>query len=312
MNYQKEIIKETSKFRPYSNYTSYPPYHKGQFIEEYFFNYYINNSIITDRIYLPIFWTNINNNSYYNKKEKIKFEQFLSTLDKNFKYFTICQHEDFTDDLEINMTPNKNSLKKLPSDILIFSGSGKISDRYKTDKIICIPHVVSKIKNPILNKKRDIFCSFVGANTHSVRQELYNIYKDDKNFYFSMGEWRIKIEKEKEMEFKDIAERSIFSLCPRGNGPTSYRLWEVMQLGFIPVFIYDNKWLPWIDDIQWDDICVLIKTDEISCLKTLLLNITDSQIKDMVEKISKVYDEYFTLDKVCKTIINKINLNYYE
>jgi len=163
-----------------------------------------------------------------------------------------------------------------------------------------------------LDKKRDIFCSFVGANTHPIRQELYDMYKEDENFYFRLEEWNIKIEKRMEMEFKDVAERSIFSLCPRGNGPTSYRLWEVMQLGSIPVFVYDNKWIPWQDEIKWDDICVFIKTDEISCLKTLLMNISNNQIKYMVEKTSKTYDEYFTMDKVCQKIINKINLNYYE
>ena len=305
--YQREIIKQSSKFRPKSNYTSYPPYHSGPFIEEYFYNYYINNNIKTDRIYLSIFWTNINNNYQYNGDKKIKFEDYLSSLDNNYKYFTVCQHEDLTDSPKLNMTPTEESLKKLPTDILIFSGSGKITDKYKSNNIICIPHVVSPISDPILNKKRDIFCSFVGAKTHPVRQELYDIYKDDEDFYFNMEEWTIKINENKEMEFKDIAERSIFSLCPRGNGPTSYRLWEVMQLGSIPVYIYDNKWVPWEDEINWDDICIFIHVDEISCLKTYLKNISNERINEIRNNINLIYDKYFTLEKVCETIIRKIN-----
>lgn len=307
MTYQQDIILKTKKFRPSSNYISYPPYHSGPFIEEYFYNYYINNNIIIDKIYLPIFWTNINNNSYYNGNKRIKFEKFLSTLDNNYKYFTVCQHEDLTDDAILNTTPTDESLKKLPSDILIFSGSGKITDKYESNKIICIPHVVSPIHNPILNKKRDIFCSFVGANTHPIRQELYDIYKNNKNFYFKMDKWDIKINKDKEMEFKDITERSIFTLCPRGNGPTSYRLWKVMQLGSIPVYIYDNKWIPWVDEIDWEDICIFIHCDEISYLDTYLMNISNKRINDMIRNIKNIYDKYFTLESVCEMIVRKIN-----
>ncbi len=308
---QYQIIKDTKKYRPKSNYPIYPPYHDGYYFEEYFFNYYIKNNIETDRLYIPIFWTNINNNTYYNNNKKIKFNNYLKTLNYEKKYFTVCQHEDFTE--ESNLEPDEKSLENLPKDILIFSGSGKITDKVKLKNIICIPHVVSKIKNPILNKKRDIFCSFVGSfNTHPIRQEIYNIYKDDKDFYFGgIQKWNVKIEKDKEDEFKDITERSIFALCPRDNGPTSYRLYEVMQLGAIPIFVYDNKWIPWEDDIKWDDICIFIHTSEISCLKTLLLNISNDEINQMKNNINDIYDKYFTLDKVCETIIDKLNKEIY-
>lgn len=308
--YQQEIIVDTLLFRPKSEYPTYPPYHIGPYIEEYFFNYYINNNIETERIYIPIFWTNINNNTYYNNSERIYFSDFLKSLDPDKKYFTVCQHEDFRDDN--NLEPNITSLKNLPKDCIIFSGSGKISDKVKNLKsiknIISIPHVVSKIENPILNKERDIFCSFVGSmNTHPIRKELYEKYKDDEDFYFGGTElWDVSVNKEKEIEFKDIAERSVFSLCPRGNGPTSYRLYEVMQLGSIPVYIYDHKWIPWENDIKWEDVCVFINLKEISFMKTYLRNISYNRIIEMRNEINKIYDDYFTLDGVCKTIIKKL------
>ena len=33
---------------------------------------------------------------------------------------------------------------------------------------------------------------------------------------------------------------SLFSLCPRGYGPTSFRLYESIQLGSIPVYIAED------------------------------------------------------------------------
>lgn len=306
-SYQSKIIKDTKKYRPDDCYPTYPPYHKGPYIEQYFFNYYQNNNIETERIYIPIFWTNMNNNAYYNNTKLDNFSKFLKTLDPEKKYFTVCQHEDFSD--VDNLTPDEKSLENLPKDILIFSGSGKLSDKVKLDNLIPIPHIVSKIPNPIKNKNRDIFCSFVGANTHPIRKQIFDLYSEDKNFFIKMDDWNVEVSKEKEELFKDITERSIFTLCPRGNGPTSYRIWEAMQLGSVPVYIYDNKWIPWVDDIKWDDICVFIKCEEISMLKTYLLNISNDRILEMRKNIDFIYDTYFTLDKVCETIIKKIKDN---
>lgn len=308
--YQTTVINNTENFRPKSEYPVYPPYHVGPYIEEYFFNYYTSNNIETDRIYIPIFWTNINNNFYYSGSEKIYFSDFLKSLDPNKKYFTVCQHEDFRDD--DNLEPSIKSLVNLPKECIIFSGSGKISDKTRNIKslknIIPIPHVVSKIENPILDKNRDIFCSFVGSmNTHSIRKKIYEEYKNDKNFYFGGKElWDVKVDKKEETEFKDITERSIFSLCPRGNGPTSYRLYEAMQLGSIPVYIYDHKWIPWMDDINWSDICIFIHINDITLLKTYLLNVSHNKIIEMRNNIRNIYDDYFTLDSVCKIIIKKL------
>lgn len=305
--YQEEIIGGTKNFRPKDNYTIYPPYHTGPYIEEYFFNYFISNKIITERIYIPIFWTNINNNSYYSGNDRIRFSKYLKTLDQNEKYFTVCQHEDFSD--VNNLEPTKESLENLPKDIIIFSGSGKLSDKVKLNNIIPIPHVVSPIPNPILDKKRDIFCSFIGANTHPVRNKLYEIFKDDKDFHIEMDKWNVSVNKEKENLFKDITERSVFTLCPRGNGPTSYRMWEAMQLGSIPVYIYDNKWIPLEDEIKWDDFSIFFSFEEIIYLKTYLMNIPQNKISEMVKNAKEVYEKYFTMDKVCENIIKKINVN---
>lgn len=305
MSYQEEIIEKSEKYRPKDNYPTYPPYHVGPYIEEYFFNYFINNHIKTERIYIPIYWTNINNNAYYSGNKRLKFSNFLEKLDDKYKYFTVCQHEDFKDD--VNLEPDKSSLYILPSDIIIFSGSGKLSDKVRLKNIVPIPHVASPIPNPILDKERDIFCSFVGADTHLIRRKIYEMYKDDKDFFFSIDKWNVNVNKEKENLFKDITERSVFSLCPRGNGPTSYRLLEAMQLEAIPVYIYDNKWIPWEDEIKWDDICIFFKLEEICFLKTYLANISEDRIKEIKNNIKNIYNEYFTMEKVCEKIIKKIN-----
>ncbi|WP_169517111.1 exostosin domain-containing protein [Azohydromonas australica] len=48
----------------------------------------------------------------------------------------------------------------------------------------------------------------------------------------------------KEQEYRQILEKSIFSLCPSGSGPNSIRLWESLGLGAIPVILSDRLALP--------------------------------------------------------------------
>jgi len=37
ISYQQDIIEKTKNYRPVANYPTYPPYHTGPYIEEYFF-----------------------------------------------------------------------------------------------------------------------------------------------------------------------------------------------------------------------------------------------------------------------------------
>jgi hypothetical protein len=44
-----------------------------------------------------------------------------------------------------------------------------------------------------------------------------------------------------------LNQRTQYNLAPRGWGRTSYRLAEIIQLGRIPVYVYDDyEWLPYL------------------------------------------------------------------
>lgn len=40
--------------------------------------------------------------------------------------------------------------------------------------------------------------------------------------------------------WEKLIHTSVFHLCPRGNGPSSYRLYEALQADTIPVYIWDE------------------------------------------------------------------------
>ena len=45
-----------------------------------------------------------------------------------------------------------------------------------------------------------------------------------------------EISKENQLLFKQIMSKSYFSICPRGYVSTSFRLYESIQAGIVPVY----------------------------------------------------------------------------
>ncbi len=133
---QKKIIEETKNLRYLHNYPTYPPYHEGAYIEEYFFNFFIKNLekfTKGERYFLPIWWTDL----YIGNKHKDgTIQKYLDSLDKDLKYFTVTQHD--------NAIQENYNL-----DLLHYSAGGNKGDKW-------LPLCCSPIKNP-QPKNRDIF-----------------------------------------------------------------------------------------------------------------------------------------------------------
>lgn len=281
------MIFTNDNLRPNPTYPTYPPYHTGDYIEDYFYKWVFNKSDELRRDYIAISWTTL-----YCENKDPGIQAFLNNLDNNRRYFTICQHDD---------APRH----RLPDDTLIFSLSRSRIDNPYNKNPIPIPAVCSALpKQPVLEK--DIFASFVGSITHPIRYSLYEVCKSQKDFYFSGQAWSPSISKNKMDEFLNISNRSKFTLCPRGYGNTSFRLYECMQLNSIPVYISDDFYLPWADELDWNEFCIIVKHTELNNLPCILKNISDEQYNSMLNKIKVIYNNYFSLDGVCKNIKDRI------
>lgn len=276
--------------RPPANYPKYPPYHEGGYLEEYFYNWWKSKNIITEREYIDIFWTNIYCNSGDSIHSKLYIQKYLDSLDFRKKYFTVCQHDN-------------GPLEHLPPDTKIFSAGGNRT----FGNIIPIPLICSKIKETNIDKPRDILCSFIGSETHPIRNSIYETWKDDEDFHISYKKWSFNVSNNDFLNFKNVTERSIFSLCPRGYGLSSFRLYESIQLGAIPVYISDKYYLPWTDELDWNEFCVMITPDNIKNLKSILLTYEKDDIKRMSTLARELYRKYFSLDGLCEQILKRIN-----
>ena len=197
------------------------------------------------------------------------------------------------------MTHDDAPRERMPPNTISLSGGGLAGH-------IPIPLIGSGFKS-IESRERDIFCSFVGSNTHPLRAAAAQALAGKEGFYVKVKGWEKNISQEDEIHFKEIMERSIFSLCPRGYGPTSFRLYEAIQAGSIPVYVFDNCWLPYEQSLEWNSFAVLIPSDKIVEMEHILRSISPEEQEKMRTKGLELYEEWFTIPGVYNRIIGKLS-----
>ena len=278
------MIYDFKYLRPYPpKYPAYPPYSKVEdYMEHYFYRFYKNNAKQFEKCehqYIPVFWTTL-----YNDNIPVNTQEYLDALDPRKKYFTINQHDD---GIRYN----------IPQDTLIFSASenGK-------GTIIPIPLITSPI-DIYGNVEKDILCSFVGTITHPIRKKLYDMYHNKNKFYFSKElNWSPLVPDDKLEEFRRITSRSKYTLCPRGNIIQSFRIYETIQLGSVPIIITDKYTYPFGNSIDWNSFSLIISENKIGDIENIINDIPDDTYNDMLRIGKEIYNKNFTLDSMCINI----------
>ena len=108
--------------------------------------------------------------------------------------------------------------------------------------------------------------------------------------------------------FREIIYDSVFGLAPRGYGPTSFRLYETMQMDAIPIYISDVFWLPFEDEIEWDKAAVLVTPDRIDEIPKIVDDLLESgEFEKYLEYGRMVYDKYLTWDGTLNQIAKSIS-----
>ena len=135
---------------------------------------------------------------------------------------------------------------------------------------------------------------------------MVKILENKPNMFIVTNEWTNQIKEENQLLYLNVMSKSRFTLAPRGYGKTSFRLYEALRLGSIPIYIYDELWLPYTDMIEWNKMIVLIHVDELENLYDKLREITDEQAAAMLEYYNEK-SQLFSYDGMCEYIIKSFS-----
>ena len=258
----------------------YPAHHVGDMIEDFAIKYFRECKDLEGIVYIPINWTGwYCNHEYKNGNTAIRDYVRTLKLEKGKKYFTVAQNDDGTmcDDILKSMC-----------DCTIF-GAGGVGDI--PIPLLCSSHNAKQKENP------KYLASFIGTKqTHPIRAKMINALQDKEDVFVGQGNTKL---------FVDIMTDSKFALCPRGYGETSFRMYEAIDCGVVPVCISDRQWIPLDFCNGIEAFAVIVDSSEVTEIYNKLKAITEDQYVKMKTALTE-NKSLFTMENVCKYIHYKM------
>jgi hypothetical protein len=204
------------------------------------------------------------------------------------KKLFVCQHI-LTERLKFD----KDSIVATPHATI---GSGYIS----------IPHFPVCVDKSKMKEERSMLFSFMGSiQTHEIRRGLTILYP--KNCFDSGHLWgldpSIPNKQAHRERYTEMLGDSEFSMCPRGTGISSVRLFESMAMGAIPIIIADGYKPPLHTKVDWSQISISVPSNRISKIgQSLTQSFTKDKIRAMRTRMTEAYEEYFSPERFERSI----------
>ena len=151
-------------------------------------------------------------------------------------------------------------------------------------------------KNVILKaSERENYCIFIGRlgyeykQSHSQSHEREYLVSNDISPCTAI----IKQPNEK-MEYFfyiELLSKSTFILCPAGNNPETFRLYEALEVGAIPLFVRPSMEISYLQYKYWDNYPgpIFNTWDD---LKPFLNNMTENYVNELQNKVALWYKEF--------------------
>lgn len=144
------------------------------------------------------------------------------------------------------------------------------------------------------NPDKNILYSFVGCNHYQVlnnkgewvssrlRSDIFELKKKKRARIVERNNWHFSVNSRSDTEeYIDTLERSRFSICPRGTGPSTVRFWESLQAGAIPILLSDNLFLPVLEGISWRNAIVWLDENKVDELEEIILDISEERENEL-------------------------------
>lgn len=141
--------------------------------------------------------------------------------------------------------------------------------------------------------------SFVGrvANAQKIRSMVISL-SHPRAFLAD----RSSNQKDNDVEYVTILHKSKFVLCPRGFSPSTWRCFETMKAGRVPVIISD-EWMP-PPGLPWDEFSVRIPESAIETIPALLESLED-RAEEMGKRARQEWFAHFSIEESFNWIISR-------
>jgi hypothetical protein len=287
------------EFRPSHQNYIWPPQNAkagcDMGVEQDFEDWIINSGFLVskpsqaDWLYLPVYWNRFyintsNADGHWGGGADKLNEQVSEVLKYGIPVFTISEADEFVLHPQINW-----------GDITMFISSRR-GDKGIDIPLLSAPHDVSEMP------EKKYLASFVGSlGTDGTRTAMQEALKDREDC------WIEHAGKGSEY-FVNLMLSSYIALCPRGTGGQSFRFYEAMQLGVVPLYISDVDCRPFKNWIDWT-LCSIYfsKPDKLDFWMDFYDN-DKILLNNLGDNAKFTYDNFLAYGKWCRFVIKELEL----
>jgi hypothetical protein len=305
--------------------------------KQVFLNFYKNKNLPHHYFAFP--WSKFHDNKFKNDCFLSDIIDKMIVMNQSkpetelVSYFTVCLHESFVLYLDLFKLLGIKyifSSQKTKDDQFVIIHNGvktsynltEIENKYDVKIIPFSLHPYQNSENMELNPihQRKYVTNFIGQYDKryyisDIRQKIFDIFADFTDCYIrKRTSWHYETvvygnaanaDTQKEIEYKQLLNESIFSLCPSGSGANTIRFWECLSFGTIPILLADTLELPNIRD-DWNKYIIIWEEDNIENLYDFLKNLNIDKIGEMSENCLALYNAYF-----CPVNMHRVIIEYF-
>ena len=162
---------------------------------------------------------------------------------------------------------------------------------YVTSRNSYIESAALRISQP------DYLFSFLGRRCHPTREIMLGFthprsFVQDTSDYNFFGDTDSDIDAQQQ-RYAEVLARSKFVLCPRGAGPASYRLFETLAAGRVPVIVSDEWVAP--DGPDWNACSLRVREADVLQIPALL-EANEARYAQMARAARCEWEQWFASD----------------
>ncbi len=290
-------------------------------------NICLSNFISEKFLFLPLF-----SNKVISQNNDFKNNKWLPYINSVVEYCSI-ENADcivYHDKLNKEIIPFLEEYKSFKQPVITFFNDDNdvpISDKLPTNLVVYRTSInktkqrkneipmpawsedfgVSKIRT----RQKKPVVSFCGAITHPVRYSCIERLKVSGNlktsFIIRSAFWGGNPHGENlRKEYKSNMKSSDLVLCCRGAGNFSFRLYETLSCGKVPIILDTDIALPCNDVINWDRFIITTPENIVSDIKQWWENMDDNKYAEVQRYSRSIYEKYLSPAGFAQYISNSL------